>query len=170
MFLRQEGSFKNDPDYNIYVGYSFGIRQGTASHQLGCGALALIATKDKVDMVDKPAHRTNMCGPFHLFHLFHPDIRQGTVSHPLGYGALALIVTKDKVNRVDRPCLSMTSPHPGYDGPDSQLDRVPRPSSKSELQEPPPKEQPARAPPGSTEPPGYIRPPSSTGPPSSTSA
>jgi hypothetical protein len=42
MFLRQEGSSKKDPDYNIYVGI-----------------------KDKVDPVDKSAHRINTCGPFH---------------------------------------------------------------------------------------------------------
>ena len=158
MFLRQEGFFKwtRRPE-DAYDGVCFGggnaiylfaiylfviylgIRQGTAGHQLGCGALAMIATKDKVDYVAKSAHRINTCGPFHLI---DPGIRHGNVRP--SYSTLALIATKStsppsqnrqQVKMVDRPCLSTTSPHPGYDGPDSQLDR------KSELQEPPPKDK-----------------------------
>ena len=179
MFLRQEGYPKIDLFaihlFDIYLG----IRQGTAGHQLGCGALAMIATKDKVDYVAKSAHRTNTCGPFHLI---DPGIRHGNVRP--SYSTLALIATKStsppsqnrqQVKMVDRPCLSTTSPHPGYDGPDSQLDR------KSELQEPPSKNPLANAPPSYSgpasqlklklqEPHSYIRPPSSTGPASPTSA
>ena len=169
MFLRQEGSSKNDPDYNIYVDI-----------------------RDKVDTLDKSAHRTNTCGPFHIIHL---GIRQGTASYQFGCGALALIAmlaikdlgyklgTKDfatglpgrgktasrpsppflppisrepngyteQLNHTEpptqavspslvapattRPDLSLTSI---YDGPDSQLDQ------ESELQEPPPKEEPGQ--------------------------
>ena len=132
MFLRQEGYPKIDLFaihlFDIYLG----IRQGTAGHQLGCGALAMIATKDKVDAVDKSAHRTNTCGPFHLI---DPGIRHGNVRP--SYSTLALIATMADENT----------------GPDSQLD------SKFELQEPPPKKQSARASPGCTAPPSYTRPP-----------
>jgi hypothetical protein len=169
MFLRQEGSFKKDPDYNIYVGI-----------------------KDKVDPVDKSAHRINTCGPFHAkppdkehdqnVHINNQDQLAADLQIGDSFDSLECFDGKDPDYRIGIRSLGdgsylpppepnppqarvdlcaatadentdCANPKPGNTGPDSQLD------FKSELQEPPPKKQPARASPGYTAPPTSTRPP-----------
>jgi hypothetical protein len=187
-YVREEAYSRLDPDYNIYLGYRFGM----------------IATKDRGASLGIKDFATGLLGRGRTANRPSPPFLPFISREPTGYTAPPSYIRQLATAPVttaplghdgtaSKPGLSLTSPHagdnpyPGHHGLDFKFEqptKVPpgyaAPPSLAtgllghefELQKPPPKEQPAKAPPGYTVPPsytrqlGYTRLPSSTEPPS----